>query len=143
MVVIPATDKVLKIEAFTVTEVVADAEPPVPMQVSVYVTLPGAVGATVAEPVRGSLPENEPPVLVEVDALQEVALVEVHVSFTVRPKFKVVDWVGAVNDTVGMAGGGGGGRGDEAMRRNSDTSEPASCEKGAKGEMNVCLCCDM
>lgn len=109
MVVIPATDKVLRIEALTVTEVVADAEPPVPMQVIVYVTLPGAVGATVAEPVTGSLPESGPPVLVEVDALQEVAFVEVHVSFTARPKLSVVDWAGAVNETVGMAGGGGGG----------------------------------
>ena len=35
MVVIPATDKVLRIEGLTVIEVVADAEPPVPMQVSV------------------------------------------------------------------------------------------------------------
>ena len=46
-------------------------------------------------------------------------------------------------DLFVLVGGGGGGRGDEAMMRNSDTSEPASCEKGAKGEMNVRLCCDM
>jgi hypothetical protein len=107
MVVIPVTDKVLRIEGATVTETIAAAEPPVPVQVRVYVTLPGAVGATVAEPVRGSLPENIPPVLLEVDALQELAFVEVHVSFTARPKLRVVDGAGAVNDTVGMAGGGG------------------------------------
>lgn len=79
------------------------------MQVSVYVTLPGPVGATVAEPEAGSDPENEPPVLLEVDALQDVALVEVHVSFTARPNLIVVDGDGAVNATVGMAGVGGGG----------------------------------
>jgi hypothetical protein len=109
MVVMPATDNVLRIESATVTEVVADAEPPAPMQASVYVTLPGAVGATVTEPETGSLPVNEPPVLLEADAVQEVALVEVQVSLTARPKLKVVPAPGAVNDTVGMAGGDGGG----------------------------------
>lgn len=107
MVVIPATDNMLRIESATVTEVVADAEPPVPMQASVYVMLPGAVGATVTEPEAGSLPVNVPPVLLEVDAVQEVALVEVQVSLTARPKLTVVDWPGAVNATVGMAAGGG------------------------------------
>jgi hypothetical protein len=63
----------------------------------------------VAEPETGSLPENEPPVVLEVDAVQEVAFVAVHVSFTARPKLRVVDWVGVVNETVGMAGGDGGG----------------------------------
>jgi hypothetical protein len=70
---------------------------------------PGAVGATVADPETGSLPVNEPPVLLEADALQEVALVEVQVNSTERPKLMVAACVGAVNDTVGMAGGGAGG----------------------------------
>ena len=70
---------------------------------------PGAVGATVADPETGSLPVNEPPVLLEADALQEVALVEVQVNSTARPKLMVAACVGAVNDTVGMAGGGAGG----------------------------------
>lgn len=70
---------------------------------------PGAVGATVADPETGSLPVNEPPVLLEADAVQEVALVVAQVNWTARPKLMVVAWVGAVNDTVGMAGSGAGG----------------------------------
>ena len=37
-------------------------------------------------------------------------------------------------DLFVLVGGGG-----EAVMRNSDTSEPASGEKGAKGEVNVCV----
>ena len=61
----------------------------------------------VAEPETGSLPENEPPVVLEVDAVQEVALVVDHVSVTERPKLIDVACAGAVKDTVGIAGGGG------------------------------------
>jgi hypothetical protein len=66
----------------------------------------------VAEPEVETLPVNVPPRLVEADAVHEVALVEVQVRFTVRPKLMVVACVGAVKETVGIGGGGGMDMGD-------------------------------
>jgi hypothetical protein len=45
--------------------------------------------------------------VLDVDAVQEVALVDDHWSFTPRPRLIDVACAGAVNDTVGAAGGGG------------------------------------
>ena len=60
-----------------------------------------------AEPEVETLPVNAPPIVVEADAVHEVALVELQVRFTARPKLMVVPCVGAVNDTVGIGVGGG------------------------------------
>lgn len=61
------------------------------------------------EPDTGSLPVNEPALLPEFDAVQDVALAEVQVNWIARPKLMVAGCAGAVNDTLGVAGGGGGG----------------------------------
>jgi hypothetical protein len=69
-----------------------------------------AVGTTVTELlVVGCVPVNVPPVVLDIDAVHEVALVDDHASVTARPKLIDVACAGAVNDTVGMAGGGDGG----------------------------------
>jgi hypothetical protein len=47
--------------------------------------------------------------VLDVEAVQEVALVDDHVSVTPRPKLIEVACAGVENETVGMAGGGGGG----------------------------------
>jgi hypothetical protein len=71
-----------------------------------------AVGTTVTVLLVDCVPVNVPPMVLEVDAVQEVALVDDHVSVTSRPKLIVdVPCVGAVNVTVGMAAGGGVGGG--------------------------------
>ena len=103
IVVIPATDNVLSRDGPTVTlEVVAEAVPPGPVHVSVYVTVPVAVGAIVAEPLVDWVPVNAPPIVLEVVAVHDVALLDVHASCTARPKLTVVAWAGEVNATVGI-----------------------------------------
>jgi hypothetical protein len=47
--------------------------------------------------------------VLEVDAVQEVAFVDDHVSVIPRPKLIEVACEGVENETVGIAGGGGGG----------------------------------
>jgi hypothetical protein len=108
IVVIPATDKVLRRDGPTVTlAVVAEAVPPGPVHVNVYVTVPAAVGAIVAEPLVDWVPVNAPPIVLEVVAVHDVALVDVHASCTARPKLTVVAWAGEVNATVGIGIGAG------------------------------------
>ena len=80
MVVILATDKVLKMLGFTITVAVAEAVPPVPVQVSVYVALPGPVGATAA--VAFVVVAIKGPAVALDEALHEVALVDFHVRVT-------------------------------------------------------------
>jgi hypothetical protein len=53
------------------------------------------------------VPVNVPPVVLDVVAVQDVALVDVQVSCTDRPKATLVACAGDVNATVGMGGGGG------------------------------------
>ena len=69
--------------------------------------MPLPVGTTVTLSLVAWVTVNEPPMVLEVDAVHEVALVEDHWSFTPLPKLIDVACEGAVNDTVGMAGGGG------------------------------------
>jgi hypothetical protein len=71
--------------------------------------VPAAVGATVAVPLAGCVPVNAPPIVLDVVAVQVVALVDVHASCTVRPKLTVVACAGEVNVTVGMGVGVGAG----------------------------------
>jgi hypothetical protein len=67
-----------------------------------------AVGTTVTELLLvGCVPVNVPPLVLDVDPVQEVALVDDHARATPRPKLIDVAGVGELNDTVGMAGGGG------------------------------------
>jgi hypothetical protein len=85
MVTILAVDKVLKMDGATVTVAeVAMAVPsmPMPVQVSVYVALPGAVGATTTEPLAGWGPLNAPAIALEVEAVHEVASVDDQVTVT-------------------------------------------------------------
>ena len=70
-------------------------------------TVPAAVGTTVAEPLADCVPVNAPPVVLEVVAVHDVALVDVHASCTARPKLTVVAWAGEVNATVGIGIGAG------------------------------------
>ena len=71
-------------------------------------TLPVAVGTTVTELLLvGCVPVNVPPVVLDAEPVQEVALVDDQASATPRPKLIDVACAGEVNDTVGMAGGGG------------------------------------
>jgi len=68
----------LRIDGSTVTAtVVADPVPPAPVQARVYVTVPVPTGATVTDPLTGSLPLNAPPMSLEDDAEQELALLDV------------------------------------------------------------------
>jgi hypothetical protein len=74
MVTILAVDKVLKMEGATVTVAeVAVAVPSMPVQDSMYVALPGAVGATTTVPLAGWGPLNAPAIALEVEAVHEVA----------------------------------------------------------------------
>jgi hypothetical protein len=66
-----------------VTFAEADALPPVPVQPSVYVAVPVAVGVSVVEPLVVSVPDHAP------DAVQDAALVELHVSVVVAPSVMV------------------------------------------------------
>jgi hypothetical protein len=76
--------------------------PPDPLQLSVYVTVPVAVGAVVTVPLAGSLPVKEPPVMLDMLAVQEVAYVELQASFTPCPRLTLAAWAGEVNITVGI-----------------------------------------
>ena len=73
--------------------------------------MPVFVGATVAVPLAGCVPVNAPPIVLDVVAVQLVALVDVHASCTVRPKVTVVACAGAVNVTVAAGAGVGAGIG--------------------------------
>jgi hypothetical protein len=69
--------------AFTVTFLEAVALPPAPAHAMVYVTVPVAVGVSVAEPLVASIPDHAP------DAVQDVAFVEPHVIVVELPNVKV------------------------------------------------------
>jgi hypothetical protein len=71
------------------------------MHESVYVTVPVPTGATVADPLGDWLPLNAPPISLEADAEQEVALLDVHASITACPKRIVEACAGELNMTVG------------------------------------------
>jgi hypothetical protein len=71
--------------------------------------VPVAVGATVAEPLADCVLVNVPPMVLDVDAVQEVALVDVHANCTAPPKLILVALAGDVNVTVGIGVGGGVG----------------------------------
>jgi len=86
--------------------------PPAPMQVSVKVTLPVPVGATVTEPLVGWVPEKPSPMLLEEVAEHEVAFIELHCSFTPWPKLMVVAWEGALKLTEAIGVGVGIGIGE-------------------------------
>jgi hypothetical protein len=82
IVVIPATDKVLKIGDATVTGMLdAEAAPPDPMHANWYETTPVAVGTTLIVPLVAWLPEKVPALAEEVVAVQDVAPLELHVRF--------------------------------------------------------------
>jgi hypothetical protein len=66
------------------------------------VTLPDAVGATVAEPLADWLPLKAPPTVLDVEAVHAVAFVEAHVSLTACPKLIVVACAGELNIAVGI-----------------------------------------
>ena len=104
IVLIVAVDKVLMIEGFTVTMgLVTAALPPAPMHVSVKLTVPLPVGATVAFPLVAGLVGKALPIMLDAVAEQEVALVDVHASCTACPRLMVEALIGAVNITVGIA----------------------------------------
>jgi hypothetical protein len=65
------------------------------------------VGTTVTVPLVACVPVNEPPIVLDVVAVQEVALVEVQVSCNPGPKSTLAACAGAVNITVGMGVGAG------------------------------------
>ena len=69
--------------------------------------MPAAVGAIVAEPLVDWVPVNAPPIVLEVVAVHDVALVDVHAGCTARPKLTVVACAGEVNATVGIGIGAG------------------------------------
>ena len=48
------------------------------------------------------MPVNAPPMVLDVDAVQEVALVDVHANCTAPPKLTLVALAGEVNVTVGI-----------------------------------------
>lgn len=75
----------------TVTVVLVEAVPPVPLQERVKVAV--AAGVTLAVPLVAMVPLQPP------DAVQEVALVEVHVSVALPPT--VIDVGLALIETVG------------------------------------------
>jgi hypothetical protein len=60
-------------------------------------------------PLVDCVPVNAPPVVLDVVAVQLVALVDVHASFTALPKLTAVAWAGDVNDTAGIGVGGAAG----------------------------------
>jgi hypothetical protein len=104
MVTIFAVDKVLKMDGPTVTAAeVAMAVPPMPVQVSVYVAVPVAVGATTTEPLTPWVPLNAPAIAPDVEAVHEVALVDDHSTVTPSPNLMLVGCAGDVICTVGMA----------------------------------------
>jgi hypothetical protein len=104
MVTIFAVCKVLKMEGATVTAAeVAMAVPSMPVQVSVYVAVPGAVGATTTVPLAGWVPLKAPAVALEAEAVHEVASVDDHETATPWPKLMVVGCAGDVIFTVGIA----------------------------------------
>ena len=75
--------------------------PPAPVQVRVYVTVPGVAGVTEAEPLVVSLPDQSPSVELA-EALQEVALVLDQVSMVAWPR--VTEGELAERATVGIWG---------------------------------------
>src|SRR5579864_3554467 len=87
IVLILAVDRVLMIDGFTVIMgLVAEALPPAPMHVSVKLTVPLPVGATVAFPLVAGLVGKALPIMLDGVAEQEVALVDVHASCTACPR---------------------------------------------------------
>jgi hypothetical protein len=60
------------------------------MQVTAYVKLPAAVGATETEPVVPIAFVSDPPMVLEELAEQDVAFVELHFNVTAWPRLIVV-----------------------------------------------------
>jgi len=80
-------DNMLRMDGSTVTAAVfAEPVPPAPVQERVYVTVPVPTGATVADPLADWFPLKAPPMSLDADAEQEVALLDVHASFTACPR---------------------------------------------------------
>jgi chorismate mutase len=66
------------------------------------VKLPGPVGATVTDPLVACAPVKAPPLILEVLAVQDVALLDVQASLTACPKVMVAADAGEVKVTVIM-----------------------------------------